>query len=223
MTRAIMDDLEGIFDDHPSLDASLRDFEPESGELTSLSPRLGNLYPSAHSGFRSDSDDDLSEASESNGNYSPPAFRRINGSGKRDSGWWRQGEDLLAGRQGSPEYDSDDGDATLEAATRTRLPTSRLGTASPEKRRSPSPDPYPTGGGDFGKTFGAIKREESEESKALIVPVADNPNNCIDRPFTLSQIFPRLTALRHSLCDARRGSTPNGAVRSCLRIPQIQI
>lgn len=172
-----MDDLEVMFDDHPSLDASLRDFDHASADLN-MSPRFGNLYPSVHSGFRSDSEDERSDVSESNGNYSPPAFRRINGSGKRDSGWWRKGEDFLSAREGSPDYDSgDDGDATLEAARRTRLPTSRLGTASPEKRRSPSPDPYPTGGGDFRKSVMAIKKEH-DDSKALILPVADNPNNC---------------------------------------------
>lgn len=71
------------------------------------------------------------------------------------------------------EFESaDEGDATLEAARRTRLPT---GSVSPEKRRSPSPDVFPDRGGDFGKTFGEVKQEEGQEAG---LP-SDNPNNCI--------------------------------------------
>lgn len=74
------------------------------------------------------------------------------------------------------EYESadDGGDATLEAAARTRLPT---GSLSPEKRRSPSPDPFPSRGTDFGNTFGEIKREEDQEVGGL--PSTKNPNNCM--------------------------------------------
>jgi hypothetical protein len=73
------------------------------------------------------------------------------------------------------EYESadDGGDATLEAAARTRLPT---GSLSPEKRRSPSPDPFPSRGTDFGNTFGEIKQEEGQQLNVL--PSAENPNNC---------------------------------------------
>ncbi len=77
-------------------------------------------------------------------------------------------------RESSPEYeDADDGqDATLAAATRTRLPT---GSLSPEKRRSPSPSPYPSGDVDFGKTFGGeIKPEEDQQ---VDLP-SENSNNC---------------------------------------------
>jgi hypothetical protein len=195
---ATMEELEGMFDDHPSLDASLADFEPGSADLEP-SPRF-SLYPSAHSGFRSDDSDSEKAESLSGGGYSPPAWRRTK-NGSRSSGFWNRNDDPLhsAGRLGmrsrrnsresSPEYESaDEGeDAILAAALRTRLPT---GSLSPEKRRSPSPDPYPTGGGEFGRTFGEIKKEESHDEKAtlsspLAAPVPsslttpENPNNCM--------------------------------------------
>jgi hypothetical protein len=80
-----------------------------------------------------------------------------------------------SGRESSPEYESaDDGDATLAAAGRVRLPT---GSLSPEKRRSPSPDPYPTGGGDFGRMFGEVKKEE-DKGVVPLATIPENPNNC---------------------------------------------
>lgn len=78
-------------------------------------------------------------------------------------------------RESSPEFESaDEGDDTLAAAARVRLPT---GSVSPEKRRSPSPDPYPTGDKDFSNTFGSmIKKEEVEQA---LVPAVENTNNCM--------------------------------------------
>ena len=178
---ATIEELEGLFDDHPSLDASLQDFEPGSAEINQ-SPGFG--YPSHHSGFRSDSDSEIAD-SVSGGRYSPPAWRRdVNGN--RSSGFWNRRTGGSASklrkrsrdsRESSPEYESaDDGaDATLEAAARTRLPT---GSMSPEKR-SPSPDPYP-GAADFGKTFGGETKQEDGE---VIVPSNENPNNCMEVPF----------------------------------------
>jgi hypothetical protein len=183
-------ELETLFDDHPSLDASLADFEPGSSELghspqfpfrqnqLSPSPGIGQLYPSHHSGFLSNDNDDSepeSNPSHSGGGYSPPAWRRAK-NGVRSSGFWDR-NDMVASRgnsrESSPEYESaDDGEGVLAMASRTRLPT---GSLSPEKRRSPSPDPYPTGGGDFRNTFGgnAIKEEEGVGS-----PAHENSNNC---------------------------------------------
>jgi hypothetical protein len=173
-----IEELEGLFEDHPSLNASLQDFEPGSTELEQ-SPRFG--YPSPHSGFRSESDSEI-VGSDSAGRYSPPAWRR-DGAGNRSSGFWNRKDNILGkrswgSRESSPEYESaDDGeDATLAAATRTRLPT---GSLSPEKRRSPSPDIFPSGGKDFGNTFGRVKQEEGQE---VIVPSAENPNNCTRPP-----------------------------------------
>lgn len=115
----------------------------------------------------------------SGGRFSPPAWRR-DGNGNRSSGFWNRHSPILGkrsrdSRESSPEYESaDDGyDATLAAAVRTRLPT---GSLSPEKRRSPSPDPYPVGG-DFGKTFGAVIKQE--ENQDVVMPSTENPNNYI--------------------------------------------
>ncbi|KZL85028.1 hypothetical protein CI238_04062 [Colletotrichum incanum] len=108
-----------------------------------------------HSGFRSeDNESDLGpdpENSVSVGGYSPPAWRRL-GNGSRDSGFWRRSDDLLGAfqpsrhsfgaksRESSPEYDSDgdEHESVLRRAMRTRLPT---GSMSPDKGRSPSPEP----------------------------------------------------------------------------------
>ena len=177
-----IEELEGIFDDHPSLDASLQDFEPGSSELAP-SPQFG-LYPSHHSGFRSEESDSDKENSASGGGYSPPAWRRTK-NGMRSSGFWRSSDNVLGKRsrsskESSPEYESaDDGaDLTLAVAARTRLPT---GSLSPEKRRSPSPDPYPTGGGNFGNTFGEPVKVEENHKQQLPMPtgaVPENSNNC---------------------------------------------
>ncbi|KAH0425902.1 hypothetical protein CcaCcLH18_10689 [Colletotrichum camelliae] len=136
--------------------ASLGDFEPTTpppNQQTKM-PLFG--YPSHHSGFRSDLDaeSDLGpdpENSVSAGGYSPPAWRRL-GNGSRDSGFWRRSEDILGAfpppnrrlfghrsRESSPELDTEDEDEdVLRRAIRTRLPT---GSMSPDKRRSPSPEP----------------------------------------------------------------------------------
>ncbi|KAI0909514.1 hypothetical protein F4823DRAFT_624849 [Ustulina deusta] len=104
-------------------------------------------YPPARSdcGFSAEtpdvndeSDDNLDDVSLSNGNYSPPAWRRL-GNGDRFYGNWRGGNDVLVlralnkSRLLDPDHDSD----VFEAARRTRLPT---GSLSPEKGRSPEPD-----------------------------------------------------------------------------------
>ncbi|TQN74334.1 hypothetical protein CSHISOI_01151, partial [Colletotrichum shisoi] len=144
------------FDPLDHLDASLADFEPTTPPPNKR-PTTGNLfgYPSHHSGFRSeDNESDLGpdpENSVSAGGYSPPAWRRL-GNGSRDSGFWRRSDDLLGAfaasrrafgatsRQSSPDYDSDgdEHESVLRKAMRTRLPT---GSMSPDKRRSPSPEP----------------------------------------------------------------------------------
>lgn len=200
-----MEDLERVFDDHPSLDASLADFEPESAYLEP-SPRF-SLHQSANSGYRSDdSDSEKGEPPFGNvGGYSPPTWRRSS-SGSRITGFWsknngplhlteRDGPILRAGRFGrrfsrepSPQYENEEGDedATLAAALRTRLPT---GSVSPEKGRSPSPNPQPTGGGESGRILTEVKKENTDKNAALSsltgAPVPrglsghDNSNNCM--------------------------------------------
>ena len=84
-------------------------------------------------------------------------------------------------RESSPEFESADegGDETLAAAARTRLPT---GSLSPEKQRSPSPDPFSSGGTHFENTFGGKKIKE-EEGRDVLVPSVENPNNCMKYHF----------------------------------------
>lgn len=179
MPQPTIEELEQMFEEHPSLDASLQDFEPTSSEIGQLSPSPRFGYPSHHSGFRSDSESEMAD-SVSGGRYSPPAWRR-DGNGNRSSGFWnrttlgkRSREDS---RESSPEYESaDDGeDATLAAAARTRLPT---GSISPEKQRSPSPALFPAGSKDFGRTFGGVVKQE--EGQEALEPTTENPNNCTD-------------------------------------------
>ncbi len=173
---ATIEELETLFDDHPSLDASLQDFEPGSSER-GQSPRFG--YPSHRSGFRSDTESERAD-SVSGGRYSPPAWRRDE-NGNRSSGFWNRGSTNAFGKRSrssrdtSPDYESaDEGDETLAAATRTRLPT---GSLSPEKQRSPSPGPYPTGNTDFGRTFGGVVKREGAQD-VMLPP--ENTNNCMN-------------------------------------------
>jgi hypothetical protein len=79
----MMDELDNVFDDHPSLDASLEDFEANSNNAHRI-PLFG--LPSQHSGFRSEESD--GDATSTAGDpWSPPGFRRhdyVPG-----SGWYR--------------------------------------------------------------------------------------------------------------------------------------
>lgn len=231
---ATIEELEEIFDDHPSLNASLQDFESSDLHLHAAypssshrphhqqnSPNFG--YPSHHSGFRSETSSDLASEMEDHGRYSPPAWRRA-GDGKRSSGFWSRRQENILGngagasvglgrgsRESSVEFESADegdegdadGDATLEAARRTRLPT---GSLSPEKRRSPSPGVFP-GDRDFGDAFG-------EGKGALVVPGGENGNNCN----LLSETFHSMELIgnRHPLRRPRRGPAPHGTIRSSL-------
>lgn len=175
--------MEGLFDDHPSLDASLRDFEPGSSELEQ-SPLFGNLYPSHHSGFRSEDSESEMGDSMSGGGYSPPAWRRTK-SGSRSSGFWERNKSVLGERNAnipgkrsgnwrseSPPYDSgDEGDVTLAIAARTKLPT---GSLSPEKRCSQSP--YPAIGRGRESHFEDIKEESPEPHKPSTPQISQHEN-----------------------------------------------
>lgn len=68
-------------------------------------------------------------------------------------------------------------DKTLETARNIRLPT---GSLSPEKRRSPSPDPYPNGEVDFGQTFGGVVKQEVDEGTIQSPTTPENNNNCMN-------------------------------------------
>ena len=165
--------LQQAFDEHPSLAASLEDFESSSD--TAQSPTF--QIASQHSGFRSGIADIDSEPelSDSNGPWSPPAWRRPT------SGWFQHNDRLgvasVAGpyrsparsRESSPLHDSDtlphqeDPDLTLPAEV--PLP------GSPTKHRSPSPSPGPqhaNGGYD-------VPSDSNDESNGA---EAQPVNNC---------------------------------------------
>lgn len=163
-----MDSLDEMFDNHPSLSASLEDFE--NNENASPVFRL----PSQHSGFKSD-DSEADVESNSEGPWSPPAWKQQN----TGSGWYRhqpyQQTDLglrasgspSRSRETSPKYESareDEADLTIPA----NIPLPR-GSMSPVKERSRSPSPYLERKQDPGEMFG-----QAEPAS----PVAESPSNC---------------------------------------------
>lgn len=167
MTTARYDDLDNMFgDDHQSLSASLEDFE----EQRNRSPLFG--LPSQHSGFRSEVEESEPEAESSNGEpWSPPGLQRRNGGG---TGWYRhqpynsidriQLKPSLSpsrSRETSPQFeDALEGDPDLTIPANIPLP---VGTDSPLKGRSPSPEPHGNGlANDFHDAD----------------PIPENPNNC---------------------------------------------
>ena len=163
-----MDDLDGMFDDHPSLSASLEDFEHNENR----SPLF--RFPSQRSGFRSvGSETDGGSVSEEP--WSPPAWRRSNAGSEwyrhqpyqQDKSNLRVSASASRSRDTSPQYESareDEGDITLPA----NVPLPR-GSVSPVKERSPSPSPFPIRGQDFAPNFG-----EADE----VAATPENPNNC---------------------------------------------
>ena len=167
MAAVHMDDLQAEFDDHPSLSASLEDYE----EHHNRSPLFD--LPSQHSGFKSEPEASDAEADSSNGEpWSPPGFK---GHNRRGSGWFRHDpydtKSRLSlrpsmspsrSRQTSPEYeDALEPEEDLTIPANIPLP---IGTESPLKERSPEPDPIPD---NIGRTF-----EDSEPS------AAECANNC---------------------------------------------
>lgn len=154
-------DLDNAFDDHPSVTASLEDFE----EQERRSPMFG--LPSQHSGFRSDNEgSEMDDQSSAGAPWSPPGFKNRNSNA---SGWFRQdpyGRFTLRpstspsrSRHPSPEYeDAPEGDPDITIAANIPLPR---GTDSPVKERSPEPE-------GNAPRLGALGTPEPE----------DNPNNC---------------------------------------------
>lgn len=83
----MMDALDTNFDDHPSLDASLEDFEHPDSPPNRSSPIFG--LPSQHSGFRDDYSDEGTDNGEEvvNERWSPPGLRRFDP--VHGSSWYR--------------------------------------------------------------------------------------------------------------------------------------
>ncbi|KAI9664873.1 MAG: hypothetical protein M1821_006321 [Bathelium mastoideum] len=170
MTGSFRRDIDNMQDDHPSIAASLEDFE--HSDRDQRSPLFD--MPSCHSGFRSD----YSESeSDQQGPWAPPAWT------KASSGWFKNDksrrETESGSRRSSPRYESaDEGDLTLPA--NVPLPS------SPEKGRSPrqSEEPYPEGDSDFAHTFGGAETsvahvEEVAVRNDALTPVPENPGNFI--------------------------------------------
>lgn len=94
--------------DRHHLDASLEDYLPPSPPLTqeTFEPKFG--YPSAHSGFRSETeemeDDRPDDSVASAGGYSPPAWRRL-GNGDRSSGFWRRPQNNRTATETTVRYE----------------------------------------------------------------------------------------------------------------------
>ncbi|KAF2171767.1 hypothetical protein M409DRAFT_63360 [Zasmidium cellare ATCC 36951] len=170
-----------LLDSHPSLNASMGDFEAHD-----FSPTVPE-YPSQHSGFmdrQSVQTSDYSEATSSRRSYSPPAWR------KAGSGWFKNGQlpyqpSRKNSKEASPQQHrqyyreaseedynvGDDGDVTAYRTAR-RIPLPE----SPVKGRSPSVSPDPVkcgaqegdkGGGDGGslQTVKHIKEEEQDDGE----------------------------------------------------------
>lgn len=163
-----------LFESHPSLSASLEDFENNEN------PSPVFRVPSQHSGFKLE-ESDADVASNSSGPWSPPG-RRPSDAG---SGWYRHqpyaqvssSPKLRFSASGSrspeasPQYESaeeDKEDYTLPAnIPLPRGSLSPLKEGSPAKDRSPSPAPA-------DNTKGDAEKKIKEESVA-----PDEPNNCM--------------------------------------------
>lgn len=178
------DDLDHVFDDHPSLSASLEDFAATCNNTNHVHrPPLFDI-PSQHSGFRSEeSDDEDDEATAGGEPWSPPGFRRhdyVPG-----SGWYRHqpylrrddnNNDRLDLRPPSPSQSRDPSPQYEDAPEAPQAPPAGEGknattdiaditlpaniplpadANSPQKGRSPSPDRTARGGnGREGAEFG---------------------------------------------------------------------
>lgn len=168
------------FDDHPSLSASLEEFEHNGSPMLNI--------PSHHSGFYRSEDGDSSVHSDTGSAFSPPGDRRAARAGSASLGWsthrpYQQeplSKSLLGSRlslrrsrETSPQFDITPEDETRLAAN-IRLPTD-----SPMKpSRNPSPEPFPQGDKDFGNQFGGDGPKE-ENGRTMEEPVVrENGNNC---------------------------------------------
>ena len=145
-----------LYESHPSLSASLEDFENND------QPSPIFQLPSHHSGFKSE-ESEVDAASNSEGPWSPPGWKRSDAG----SGWYRHQPYLQESlnlrfsasasrsRDTSPQYESateDKEDLTIPA----NIPLPR-GSLSPVKERSPSPPPRDNTEQDFGQSFEEVK------------------------------------------------------------------
>lgn len=191
-------------DSHPSLSASMDDFEPRE-----FSPTMPDL-PSQHSGFRSNGNSEYSEMS-SRRSHSPPAWR------KAGSGWFKQHPALSHNRAGfrsqesSPQHhlqtdpdgdadgDRDDGDWTAYRTARcVPLPE------SPIKGRSPGTTPEPT------KAGGAAEGDNSR--RTATTSTLRRVSEETQRPEPDEEV-PRIERSRQNNCKC----ITDEPARSCIR------
>jgi hypothetical protein len=162
-------------DSHPSLNASMDDFEAPR----EFSPTVPD-YPSHHSGFRSNANSDYSEAS-SRRSYSPPAWR------KAGSGWFKH-HNLSPSRGGyrskepSPQYHDALEEDDEQDVTAYRIATSVPLPRSPTKGRSVSntPEPESRQGADVDRGGGLSPVNENRPAEEPESPGAETPtqSNC---------------------------------------------
>ncbi|PYH75467.1 hypothetical protein BO82DRAFT_27358 [Aspergillus uvarum CBS 121591] len=162
----MLDELDNNFDDHPSLDASLEDFESSSN--TQRSPLFS--LPSQHSGFREEeSDPDDEDPNPNMERWSPPGFRRHDYN--PGSGWYRHeaysrspekerpvlkptvGVSPSQSREGSPQYEdaveapvSKDRKQSSAMTETTACAPTAMSLQSPERTQTRSPSRAPAGG-----------------------------------------------------------------------------
>ena len=170
-----------LYDDHPSLSASLEDFEQSP-----RSPMFG--LPSQHSGFKSEQSESEDEpTSDLSGEpWSPPAWRQQAAAGgwyhnqpySRDKSHLKASVSASRSRGTSPRYESaqeDEGDITLAA----KIPLPR-GSVSPVKERSPSVSPEK---GQVSPTSSPTHEceknlDEQPEDLGEGIALPGNSNNC---------------------------------------------
>ena len=162
-----MTSRQAYLDSHPSINASMDDFEARE-----FSPTVPDI-PSQHSGFRSNNLSEYSE-SDSRRSHSPPPWRRAG------SGWFKHHPSLSPHRSGfvsreiSPQYHSANEDEDVTAyRSAARIPLPR----SPSKGRSPShsPEALGTDAGDKGGGDATLVNvQASEETEEHKLPTESN-------------------------------------------------
>ena len=162
--------MNNLFESHPSLSASLEDFESND------TPSPVFRVPSQHSGFKSEEASEAGAASNSEGPWSPPGWRKSDAS----SGWYRHqpyghisppmrfSASGSRSRETSPQYESADEDKE-DYTIPANIPLPR-GSLSPIKERTPSPAPIDN---PEREPEQSPERRIKEESM-----VPEDPNNC---------------------------------------------
>ena len=161
-------DLLNVWESHPSLSASMEDFESHA-----LTPQLSRTQ--SHLQFRSpvvSQYSDVTDDTQDSG--SPPAWR------KAGTGWFKHQQGLaspMRSREGSPLKDHeehDNIDSVADAAAEIPLPGSPLKGRSLSRSTSPMRQPMPTPEAEVrrSKYSPNMARRQSSE------PRAKSQNNC---------------------------------------------